>query len=372
VARRRQLETLRQAPEQPHPEMGFEVGDPVADGPLGEVHLVRRTSEVEVPCGRFERAERTDRRQASGHCGHTFRHAFRTKDALPAAPLPDRLCTRTTLEAAMSGTRSGLAVEALAGQVGTAMSPTIVDVRRRAALEESGRMIVGAAWREMDDRAGWYRELESTRPILVYCGHGHERSQGVVAELRAAGHGAHYLEGGFDAWMAAGAPSIARHAIAERAGPSVWVTRERPKIDRIACPWLIRRFIDPRAVIHYVAPDMVLEMASAFGFEPFDVPEVRLSHRGEWCSFDTFIHEFQIEDRQLDYLALIVRGADTARPELAPEAPGLLALSFGLSALYQDDQTMLERGMLLYEALYAWRRDAAHERHTWVGAPARG
>jgi rhodanese-related sulfurtransferase len=243
----------------------------------------------------------------------------------------------------------------------------IVDVRRRELLETSGRMIAGACWRDMKEVAAWAPRLSSERPVLVYCAHGHERGQGVAAALRGLGIAASYLEGGFAAWEGAGAPTIAHHPRAERLEPSVWVTREGPKIDRIACPWLIRRFIDPGAIIHFVSPDMVAEAASVFGWEPFDIPDVPLSHRGDACSFDTFLQEFDLRDPHLDALAPIVRGADTARPELAPQAQGLLALSLGLSALYPADIQMLEHGRMLYDALYAWRRDAGDERHSWVG-----
>ena len=270
----------------------------------------------------------------------------------------------------MDEIKNRLSVEALRRRLGSSRMPLIVDVRRRETFEASGRMIVGARWREAQEVAMWGPTLDLDRQILVHCAHGHERGQGVAAELRRLGFAAAYLEGGFAAWEEAGAPTIARHPFAERTEPSVWVTREGPKIDRIACPWLIRRFIDQGAIIHFVAPDMVGEVADLFGWEPFDVPDVRLSHRGERCSFDSFLHEFEIRDPLLDDLAPIVRGADTARPDLAPQAPGLLALSLGLSALYPDDAELLERGILLYDALYARRRDASQERHSWVGRPA--
>jgi rhodanese-related sulfurtransferase len=270
----------------------------------------------------------------------------------------------------MDADKNRLSVQALRQRLGSSRMPLIVDVRRRETFEASGRMIVGARWRDAQEVALWGSKLDRERPVLVHCAHGHERGQGVAADLRRAGFAAAYLEGGFAAWEEAGAPTIARHQPADRSVPSVWVTREGPKIDRIACPWLIRRFIDPGAIIHFVSPDMVTEVGELFGWEPFDIPDVRLSHRGDACSFDTFLQEFDIRDPLLDDLASIVRGADTARPDLAPQAPGLLALSLGLSALYPDDAEMLDRGMLLYDALYAWRRDASQERHSWVGRPA--
>lgn len=137
---------------------------------------------------------------------------------------------------------------------------------------------------------------------------------------------------------------------------SKWVTRERPKIDRIACPWLIRRFIDARAEFLYVPAGEVRAVAAAEQAIPYDVPDVQFSHRGELCSFDAFIADFALDDPALAGLALIVRGADTGKPGLTPQSPGLLAISLGLSANYPDDHAMLEQGMVVYDALYAWIR----------------
>ena len=144
-----------------------------------------------------------------------------------------------------------------------------------------------------------------------------------------------------------------------------WVTRERPKIDRIACPWLIRRFIDPAAVFLFVAPSEAEAVGERFGATPFDVEGVFWSHRGDRCSFDTMIEEFDIATEPLRRLATIVRGADTARLDLAPEAPGLLAASLGLSRMYADDLAQLEAGVALYDAFYRWCRDATDETHNW-------
>ena len=142
---------------------------------------------------------------------------------------------------------------------------------------------------------------------------------------------------------------------------SKWVRRERPKIDRIACPWLIRRFIDPRAEFLYVPSAQVGAVAKVEQAIPYDVPDVQFSHRGELCSFDAFLADFAIDDPALSDLALIVRGADTGRPELTPQSPGLLAVSLGLSVNYPDDHAMLEHGMVLYDALYAWIRTTRAE-----------
>ena len=142
---------------------------------------------------------------------------------------------------------------------------------------------------------------------------------------------------------------------------SRWVTRERPKIDRIACPWLVRRFIDPGAQFLYVPSAEVLAVAKAAQAIPYDVPDVQFSHRGELCSFDAFLADLALDDPALADLARIVRGADTGKLELSPQSPGLLAVSLGLSVNFPDDQAMLEHGMIVYDALYAWIRSARAE-----------
>lgn len=133
-----------------------------------------------------------------------------------------------------------------------------------------------------------------------------------------------------------------------------WITRERPKIDRIACPWLIARFIDDEPEFLYVPADAVLRQAEQQGAIPYDVPGVELTHVGELCSFDAMLGKYGLIDPALAQLARIVRGADTARLDLAPQSAGLLAISQGLSYKFSDDHAMLEHGMVLYDALYAW------------------
>ena len=148
-------------------------------------------------------------------------------------------------------------------------------------------------------------------------------------------------------------------------GRTLWITRERPKIDRIACPWLIRRFVDPAALFLFVAPSEVLGVAEQFGGAPFDIEGVFWSHRGEACTLDVMIDELGFASPALLRLATIVRGADTARLDLAPEAPGLLAASLGLSRMFADDLEQLDAGMTLYDAFYRWSRDATSETHNW-------
>lgn len=147
-----------------------------------------------------------------------------------------------------------------------------------------------------------------------------------------------------------------------------WITRERPKIDRIACPWLVRRFIDASPEFLFVPADQVLDVAEREGAIPYDIPGVKLSHVGELCSFDAFLTEYQLTDPALAALAVIVRGADTAHLNLAPQAPGLLALSLGLSRIFANDHEMLSHGMVMYDALYAWCRDCQSETHGWPPA----
>ena len=147
-----------------------------------------------------------------------------------------------------------------------------------------------------------------------------------------------------------------------------WVTRERPKIDRIACPWLIARFIDPAAEFLYVPADQVLKVAAETGATPYDIPGVDYGHVGERCSFDAFLRLHDLNDPALQQLAVIVRGADTARLDLAPQCAGLLAQSLGLSALFADDHVMLQHGMLMYDAYFAWLKQAQGEPHGWKPA----
>ncbi len=144
-----------------------------------------------------------------------------------------------------------------------------------------------------------------------------------------------------------------------------WVTRERPKIDRIACPWLIARFIAKTPEFLFVPTEQVLAAARETGAVPYDIPGVEMSHEGEFCSFDTFLRKYNLTDPALHRLAVSVRGADTSRLDLAPQAPGLLALSLGLSRVYADDHEMLRYGMVMYDALYAWCRDCQKETHGW-------
>ncbi len=256
----------------------------------------------------------------------------------------------------------------------TQSAPRIVDVRRRDVFEPSPQLLPGAVWRDASEARAWSAEFGRARPIVVACKAGHEMSQLAVAQLRADGFDARVLEGGYEGWANAGLPFVAKAELDRLTPkrPGLWVTRRRPKIDRVACPWLVRRFLDPQARILYVDPTEVVNVARESGAVPFDVKDVELSHDGGRCTFDTMLKLFNLEDEpSLARLALIVRGADTARPDLAPEAAGLHAVSLGLSALAgDDDHGLLERGFMVYDALFAWLRFAAEERHNWPAKAA--
>ena len=254
---------------------------------------------------------------------------------------------------------AGLTPTELEARLAAFPPPTLVDVRRQPAFDADPRLVPGAIRRPPEALDAWAGPLEPWRPVVVYCVRGHEVSQNAAAALRARGLEAGILSGGLERWCAEG------RATKPFAAPTRWVTRERPKIDRIACPWLIRRFIDPGAEFFYVPNADVRAFAAANGATAYDIPDVELSHVGELCSFDAFLRKYKLDDPALAELAIIVRGADTARPELAPQAAGLLAISLGLSHLYREDHEMLGHGMVVYDALYAWCRHARGETHTW-------
>jgi rhodanese-related sulfurtransferase len=252
-------------------------------------------------------------------------------------------------------------------------APVVIDVCRCDDYDTTPRLVPTARWRDHQRVADWAHEIPHGRPVVSICVRGKKVSQAAVAELRARGVDAAALEGGNEAWTAAGLPTVAKRlGIGTRgAPPSRWVTRVRPKIDRIACPWLIARFIDPLARFFYVEPAEVVNAAAELGAIPYDVDGVEVTHRGERDSFDALIDDFGIKDPALDRLAAIVRGADTARPDLAPEAAGLLAISLGISQLAgPEDHEALERGFPVYDALYAWARFAADETHNWPAKKA--
>jgi rhodanese-related sulfurtransferase len=256
---------------------------------------------------------------------------------------------------------SSISRSQLYAKIGTPSAPIVVDVRRDADVKASDRLIVSATRQSPDTVELWARDLPRDRQIVLYCAHGSEISQTAAASLRALGFNAAHLERGFEDWLRIGLPT--RRNVSALSGK--WVTRERPKIDRIACPWLIRRFIDPSAQFLYVPTALVIETASQLNATPYDIEGVQFAHEGERCSFDTIIRIYDISDPPLHQLASIVRGADTSRHDLAPQCGGLFAISLGLSANFSDDHEMLAHGMVMYDALYTWCRSLQHETHNW-------
>ena len=254
--------------------------------------------------------------------------------------------------------------------VGTHTCPAIIDVRTDEEFLADARLVPGSLRRRADQVAEWAGEFAGRNAIIV-CRSGDAGSPGVAARLRAAGIPADVLEGGVKAWTSAKLPMVSEARLPKRdpRGRTVWVTRARPKVDRIACPWLIRRFVDPNAVFLYVAPSEVQTVAVQFGAAPFDIEgdDVFWSHRNERCTFDVMVEALGLASFEgLQRLAVIVRGADTGHPEFSAEAPGLLAASLGLSRMYADDLEQLEAGIFLYDAFYRWCRDATDETHNWT------
>lgn len=259
-----------------------------------------------------------------------------------------------------------LSASALSHRVGSSKAPLILDVRRESAFDASHWVLPAARRASPADPAAAVAG-DVSRGIVCYCVHGHHVSQGAASLLRAHGHPAAWLEGGIDAWEAAGGVLVARapDAAARYGAGTVWVTRRRPKIDRVACPWFVRRFIDPHARFLFVEGAYVLAVAAEMNAIAFDVEGAPVTHDGPRCSFDMLLDRYDVTDAALRRLAEIVRGADTANLALAREAGGLLSISLGLSALEGDDRIMLERGFHLYDGLYAYLRFAAQEHHSW-------
>ena len=261
---------------------------------------------------------------------------------------------------------SSISTENLSRLIGTANTPALIDLRIDEDFAADPRLIPGAIRRSHLDIQDWAGGLKG-QPVVVICQKGQKLSEGTAAWLRHGGIAAEILDGGHVAWSEAQLPTVLADKIPKRdgRGRTVWVTRDRPKIDRIACPWLIRRFVDPAAVFLFVTSSEVVDVAERFDATPFDIENVFWSHRGELCTFDVMVKEFSLSTPALDRLATMVRGADTARLDLSPEAPGLLAASLGLSRMYDDDIEQLSAGMLLYDAFYRWCRDATKETHNW-------
>ena len=286
----------------------------------------------------------------------------------------------------------------LSARLGCADAPLLLDVRREGKFVESPYLIAGARRCAPEDVAAFAAAqgaLNPQREIVAYCVYGHNVSADAVATLRVAGLNASILVGGMEGgeegvdspqdiytWRANRPLTVTKRADWGVTGeqPSRWITRARPKIDRITCPWLIRRFVDARAEFFYVPTAQVFEEAKHLNAVAFDIPGAPVSHEGELCSFDVLLHAFELKSPALDMLACIVRGADTDRLDIAAQSAGLLALSLGLSQLHADDHAMLEAAMPLYDALFAWCSRASQaaiqgaplETHNWVPSTMTG
>ncbi len=264
-----------------------------------------------------------------------------------------------------------ITVPQLLRKIGLPDAPVIVDISIDPDFAEDP-FFIPTAFRHPHTEVDALIARLRTDPAVVTCQQGIKLSQGLVAMLRGRGCDVEYLQGGNYGWRDnQDAPRIPAKAIPEKqAGRTLWVTRHRPKIDRIACPWLIRRFVDPLAEFLFVSPAEVMGVADRYTATPFDIEDTFWSHRDEQCTFDTMLDEFCLHTPALDRLATIVRAADTNTHDAAPEAAGLLALSVGLSRQYKDDLAQLEAGMALYDALYRWARDGQGEGHDWPGGKA--
>ncbi|MEX0319735.1 MAG: chromate resistance protein ChrB domain-containing protein [Ruegeria sp.] len=261
---------------------------------------------------------------------------------------------------------NAITVPQLLRLIGTPQAPVIVDICIDPDFEADPHLIPGSFRHPHTDIGGLHRRVGDGACVIV-CQKGLKLSQGVTAWLRSDRVRAEYLEGGMFAWRDhPGAPRVPFAALPKPIeGHTLWVTRHRPKIDRIACPWLIRRFVDPGARFLFVSPSEVMDVADRFDATPFDVEDTFWSHRGPLCTFDIMLDEFGLRTEALDRLSHVVRGADTNRHDLAPEAAGLLAVSAGLSRQYRDDHQQLEAGLHLYDAFYRWARDGFGEGHDW-------
>jgi len=259
-----------------------------------------------------------------------------------------------------------ISADKLSKLVGTPQSPVLIDVRDDEDFAAHPHLIPSSIRRDFAAVEQWAGDYAAAS-VVVICKRGKKLSEGVAAFLRLAGINAEILEGGSEAWETAGLPMVPVDNIPGKSasGNTLWVTRSRPKIDRIACPWLIRRFVDPAARFLFVSAAEVPAVVEKFGATPFDIDGIHWSHRGETCTFDTMIEEFRLDFPALRRLADIVRGADTDRLDLAPQAAGLLAVSLGLSRMHSSDLAQLDDGMLIYDAFYRWARDATEEKHNW-------
>lgn len=249
-------------------------------------------------------------------------------------------------------------------RIGTPDCPVIIDVTIDADFDQDPYLIPSAKRYPFTQIEELVPSLQGKNVVLI-CQKGLKLSTGAAAILRSHGVKAENLEGGNLAWRDAGHMRIPNKIIPWNGGKTIWVTRHRPKIDRIACPWLIRRFIDPNAQFLFVAPADAEAVAEKFEGNCFDVENTYWSHRNDKCTFETMSDEFELNSTPLKHLGKIIRGADTDNLDLTPQSAGLSAASLGLSRMYKSDDEQLGAGMLLYDAFFRWARDATNESHDW-------
>jgi len=257
-----------------------------------------------------------------------------------------------------------ISVQQLSRLIGLPDAPHLVDVRPAADNCAGYRLLPAARHLDAREIQNWGPSYRGQH-VIIYCRDGGARSRGAAAWLRDAGSNSETLAGGLAAWVEAKQPLLRpdRLPAYDQSGSTVWVTRTRPKIVRIACPWLIRRFVDPKARFLFVPAADVPAVAEQLNATPFDSGHGLWNDPGELCTFDVMVNEFGLATEPLLRLATIVRGADTGREELAPECAGLLATSLGFSRMYRDDIAQLNAAMALYDATYRWCRDATDETH---------
>jgi rhodanese-related sulfurtransferase len=257
-----------------------------------------------------------------------------------------------------------ITVAQLSRLVGLPGAPVLADVRTEEEFNAGPQLIPTANRHPSTSVEVWCRRYAG-QPIVVLCQSGGTSSQAAAARLRHEGLEAQTLEGGYEAWRESRQPLVRASKIPPRddEGRTVWVTRARPKVVRVACPWLIRRFVDPSAVFLFVPPAEVAGVAEHAKATPFDVDGAFWSDRGEKTTFDVMVEEFGLGVEPLLRLARIVRGADTGKLDLTPQSAGLLATCLGYSRMYRDDLAQLVAAMPQFDALYRWSRDAVDERH---------
>ena len=257
-----------------------------------------------------------------------------------------------------------ITLQQLSRLIGLPGGPRLIDVRSVEDYRLDPFVLPTALHRNLHDITRWAPNYAGER-VVVYCQDGGTGSRGTAAWLCDEGIAAETLEGGFAGWRGSRQPLIRLDNVPARdeLGCTVWVTRARPKVVRIACPWLIRRFIDPDARFLFVAPSEVATVAERFAATPFDTGHGIWNDRGAHCTFDVMLEEFGLGTEPLLQLARIVRGADTGQPDLTPQSAGLLAASLGYSRMYREDIAQLDAAMALYDAFYRWCRDATDETH---------